>query len=944
MRWATVFVACGVACGVAGGVLTGCGVDTNVGPFDGLPLDGDFVVGTAAPVHVARDTAGVAHIAASSIADAAFVQGFVMAHDRLPQMDVLRRFAAGTLAELYGVMDPAVIDSDLEMRMYRLGPRAQASWDAMTAAGGATDQRVIALLERFTAGVNAYAEALQRGTWRLEPAIAASWDPAQFVAWSPIDSLLIVQLDAFAQWWSAPRELDATERYQGLRQTYDLATDVPAAAARRGLSRDLLRLAPIGRAPTIDGFPNVTSDTGSRSDGRGPTARSVTAAADPARPVVPQDLLDGARTVFGRGAHTGALGALGPQAFLYGDGGSATAVASRGGRVLLAGDPRAPLSYPSAFYPTHLIVAVGDDQVDLLGVTVPGVPGILLGSNGHVAWSATTSHHDVNDLYLEQIAPCAAGSCVAWTDPAGAAHPIPIETFGEDIRIGALGVIRATTHVTYETTPHHGVLVPVIDRAHHTLTPRTGTAALALRTPGDAALAFELRALDNLARATTVADGLRALGDAAASGRSWTLIDRGQHLGWTSHATLPIRAPAAYVWDPLTHQDDLAPFFVLPGDGRGDWLDDQALSTRFVPHAIDPAQGYLVASSGDPVGATFDGLPLNQGVVDGDPLYAGVDYGDGLHAAQITAGLQARAAAEPGGMLDLTVAELAAVQDDPRSRLGAQLVPAILAALERLDEDGPPADVAPYLAVLPAADRARLVTARARLAAWSFDTPVAASGDSAATAIFHTWLARFTERTLADELDGIGVPLARVDDNQRARVIHAMLTDPRSFITSPATQQPILCDNYPAVGPDDSCTKVILEAMVDAMTFLESPAGFGTADTGAWPWGQLHALALTSVVPGVPAPPGVPLAGDDLAADRAPGSLAADGPALRWTAEADGQGITVKWALPGGVIFDGRSAHARDQLDRAYLPGAYLEAPATVAQIVAAGETHWVFH
>jgi acyl-homoserine lactone acylase PvdQ len=330
-------------------------------------------------------------------------------------------------------------------------------------------------------------------------------------------------------------------------------------------------------------------------------------------------------------------------------------------------------------------------------------------------------------------------------------------------------------------------------------------------------------------------------------------------------------------------------------------------------------------------------------VVDGDPLYAGVHYGDGLHAAQITDDLRARAA-DPDPRIDLTVAELAAVQDDRRSRLGAQLVPAILTALARLDEDGPPVDVAPYLAALPAADRARLVTARARLAAWTFDTPASASDDSAATAIFHTWLRRFTERALGDELDGIGIPLARLDDDQRARVIHAMLTDPRSFITSPATQQPILCDNYPAAGPDDSCTKVILEAMVDAMTFLESPAGFGTADTSAWAWGQLHALALTSVVPGVAAPAGMPLAGDELAADRAPGSLAADGPALRWLAEAGAGEITVKWALPGGVIFDGRSSHARDQLDGAYRSGAYLEAPITFAQIVAAGETRWVFH
>ena len=66
----------------------------EVGQFDGLPLDGDFTVGLAAPAHVARDRYGIAHITADTLGDAAFVQGYVMAHDRLPQMDILRRFGA----------------------------------------------------------------------------------------------------------------------------------------------------------------------------------------------------------------------------------------------------------------------------------------------------------------------------------------------------------------------------------------------------------------------------------------------------------------------------------------------------------------------------------------------------------------------------------------------------------------------------------------------------------------------------------------------------------------------------------------------------------------------------------------------------------------------------------------------------------------------------------
>src|SRR4051794_13296894 len=81
---------------------TACGDKNSTGPFDGLPVDGTFTVGLEEQATVARDKYGVAHIHAKNIRDAAFVQGYVMAHDRLPQMDILRRYGAGTLSELFG--------------------------------------------------------------------------------------------------------------------------------------------------------------------------------------------------------------------------------------------------------------------------------------------------------------------------------------------------------------------------------------------------------------------------------------------------------------------------------------------------------------------------------------------------------------------------------------------------------------------------------------------------------------------------------------------------------------------------------------------------------------------------------------------------------------------------------------------------------------------------
>ncbi|MEO7097169.1 MAG: penicillin acylase family protein, partial [Polyangiales bacterium] len=106
----------------------GCG-ETQIGPFQPLPIDARFTVdGLDDVVHVARDRFGIAHVYAKTSRDLGFAQGYVMAHDRLAQMEMLRRFAAGTLAEIYGVSDPSVIENDKQMRFHRLALFAELSW------------------------------------------------------------------------------------------------------------------------------------------------------------------------------------------------------------------------------------------------------------------------------------------------------------------------------------------------------------------------------------------------------------------------------------------------------------------------------------------------------------------------------------------------------------------------------------------------------------------------------------------------------------------------------------------------------------------------------------------------------------------------------------------------------------------------------------------------
>ncbi|HWO20463.1 MAG TPA: penicillin acylase family protein [Kofleriaceae bacterium] len=944
-------------------ILMACG-GSDDNPFDPLPLDETFSVGLGDPVHVARDRYGVAHIHGRSLGDVAFVQGYVMAHDRLPQMDILRRFGAGTLAEQFGALDASVINTDLEMRMHRMRPLAQESLDMLRASADPLDAEIVGMLERFADGVNEYAADLANGKWRLDTPLRLSFDPETFAPWSPVDSLVLGRFQAFALSFTAPLELELTDLYQKLRAKY------PMSDPRAGVASDILTFKPVGLDPTIPGFPGGDTAADGSDVPATRTAGPAGLAGASVRPHVPDAVLAAARTAFATTIRTGARGALGPHAFMRPYAGSNNWAVdpelTKDGSAILATDQHLQLPNPSIFYPTHLIVDDGDkdrepSELDVIGVTFPGIPGVILGSNGTLAWSGTVSEHDVNDVYLETLVPCAQGSCVK-----SGTNVVPIETFTEEIRVGALGMITETFTATYERVPHHGPVLPEIDRTAHRLVRRpAGRAPMSLAYTGYQPT-FEIRALTRMARAANVVEGFQALSDFTYGSQNWTMIDNspdGPQIGWTTNAEVPLRMPAAYGWNARTRPDAAAPFFVLSGEGDHDWMG--RMPAQYVPHArspIAPEQHYLATANADPVGATFDNDPLNQRVVDGRPLYVGVAYAAGVRQERITSGIKDYMKNKPDG---IRAEDMAALQHDTTSTVGAKLVPFLKAALGYVAMPVPsdaPQDVQQYVTGLAAADRDRLIAARTQLSGWAFATPTTqdALGSSAATAILNTWMHFFIEAALADELGAVSFDVWQLNDNQLFRIVYELLKADSVLSRSLTTGQPILCDDVAGSAADDSCTRLVLSAMVAAMQHLESPAGFGTADRAQWEWGRLHRLTIEPLFPNpvlnLPAPgetatKGFPKAGDNFVVNRADMgwrslkfSQSADGPAQRFIAVArPGETITVRWQLPGGVIFDSRSPHYRDLLDLYYLPEQHFDAPYEVAAIVKDGEVRWEF-
>ena len=943
------------------------------GPFDSLKLGRDVTAGVTQPVHAARDRYGIMHIQAQNIRDLGFAQGYVMAHDRLPQMDILRRFGDGTLAELFGALDPGTIETDLEMRVHQMRPVAERAWAELQASSDPDDRGITELLTGFAAGVNAAAEDFAADEIHLDPAIK-TFAPDRFRAWTPVDSLVLGRFQSFSLSFTAPLEIALTDVYQAARTRFDAATAAdPAAFARRGISADLMTIAPLGRDATIDGFPNVAVDTGTRADAGRPAATSASrkgasssssspsaavasrkpsararAKAAAAKPAIPPALLANARSFF---APTMAQG---PHAFMVPHAGSNDWVvgpALAGGKALLAGDQHLSLPNPSIFYPVHLTIP---GEVDVFGQTFPGIPGVILGSNGKAAWSSTVVFHDVNDVYLETIAPCpgGAGDCVSHN---GAQVPLTKRT--ETIKVGALGLPVSEFQVTYEVVPHHGPIIPKVENGM--IVPRTGNQALSIRYTGYEPT-HEIRAVWKLAHARTVDEGFAALADFSYGGQNWVLIDDQGNFGWTTNAKVPLRKPAAYGWNADTNPTGLAPFFVLPGTGEGDW--EGFMSPRYIPHAINPAAGFLATANSDPVGETFDGDPLDGPLVDGRPLYAGVTYAAGVRTERIVEKLRDFAAAGP-----VTLDQLAELQHDRRSNVAFHLRAPVLTALGYLaDATGAPPDIAPYLASLSEAQRARLTDARDRLAAWTLDTPTGLGAsatatekaDASATAIWNVFMHFLLKSTLEDEFLAMNQSVWGLDDNLLVRIALALLVEPAGLVQSASTGQPILCDRFTTAGEDDSCSRMILSSILTALTELDTL--MASADPETWRWGKLHTLTLKPLIAAaaleLPAPTspmagGYPKPGDQFAVNRADSGYSdlnfkqdGDGPAQRFLAETvTGKPIRMRLEHPGGVIFDRSSKHYSDLLETTYLAEEHVDVPFVLADILAAGEERWVF-
>lgn len=512
-------------------------------------LDGKASVpGLSAEVALDRDALGVPTVEAATAADAARALGFLHAQERFFQMDLLRRAGAGDLAELVG---PAVLESDVKARRHEIRRRASEVLPRLNA-----EERV--LIEAYTAGVNRGLDAL-----RVRPPeyLLLRQKPRP---WQPVDVLTVMAAMAFAL-----QDPDGTQETMLGVMARELSPAAFAFFAPRGTEWDA----------ALDGDQLPPPPIPTPEEFTAPVPSPNSAAAPPAR--------EGREEMPGSNA--------------WAVHGSRTSH----GSALVADDMHLDLRLPNYWFRAviHWAEANGRRR-QLSGVTLPGMPYLVTGSNGDVAWGFTNAQVDETDVIELD------------TDPA---QPAKYRTPGGwkafEVRTESIAVAgESARSITFTNTLWGPLVNPGITDG------RWRAARWVYREPD----AWLVR-YSPLMRATNVVEALSRAPANPIPIQNFVVGDRQGNIGWTLIGPLPRRVGF----------DGRLP--VSWADGTRRWSGLKAPPDY--PRVLNPSEGLIWTAN-----QRVDGSEAYRAAGDGFP-------DNGARAGQIRDDLRALRQASPTNLL-----------------------------------------------------------------------------------------------------------------------------------------------------------------------------------------------------------------------------------------------------------------------------------------------------
>ena len=550
-------------------------------------LEGELQLdGLTRPVTVTRDALGVPDIQAENRRDAARALGFLHAQDRFFQMDLQRRNAAGELAALMG---PALLSTDRDTRRHRFRMRAELVVAATTGPD-------LEILNAYAAGVNAGLDDLKARPFEY---LVLRQKPEP---WRPVDTVLTLH----SMFLDLSLSTAATEEaYANVRD------NLPPALAEFLLPWGNRWEAPVQTEPV----PGVRIPDASACDVREWSFDGLTydefrsENEEPPR----QDTA---------GSNNWAVAGI-----LTGHGGA-----------LMANDMHLGHGLPNIWYRARMTWPEPGGIRAVVGVTLPGSPAIVTGSNGQVAWGFTNSYGDWSDLVIIEADP---ENPLRYRTPDGWKN---MKRVPEIITVAGASPdtlwVEETIWGPIWTTDTKGRRLALRWTAHDT-----------------EAVNLNLRHLES----ATDIDAVTAMaGTVGIPGQNLVCADARGRIAWTIAGTIPRRVG----WDgrlPVSWAD---------GTHRWDGYREPAVQ----PRVVDPAEGRLW-SANNRVSASEDLAVIGEG-----------GYGLGARARQIRDDLRA---------LDHPVEkDMLAVQLDDRARFMGEWRGLVLEVFEQFppSADSPSAD------------------------------------------------------------------------------------------------------------------------------------------------------------------------------------------------------------------------------------------------------------
>ncbi|KAF0250427.1 MAG: penicillin amidase [bacterium] len=666
-----------------------------------IELSPEIIKGLVAKVEVVEDKFGIPHIFAKNLKDVYFMQGMLHARDRFFQMDVTRRTVEGSLAELLGAGDNNVnIDSDVQLRAFNLKAAVNATLPMMR-------KETRDILKSYTKGVNAY--------------LAANPLPPQYQKlkitqkrmWTEADTLLVGKGLAL----NLSFDIDdltntlALQKYQaaGTKQGFD---------GTALFFDDLFRTAPFDPSfaiPDATGKPlanKITKEQQEFDQEKQLWGQNIEKNIKPETIEMAQDYLEKIKNIPLLASRSNTPEKeRGSNWFLL------AGKLTDSGAPLLNNDPHLPLTSPPIWYQIQLNVVKGKKSLlNVTGVSLAGVPGVVLGHNDDIAWSATTSTFDVTDIYQEQIE-AQFGNISIIHD--GKKEPIIFRD--ETFRVNK--VVDGKTDNIEVVPPSNSVPVrlPIVPRRNNGPIigiDLVGNTALSVQFTGSGPT-FEIETFLDFNRAKNITDFQKALEFFDVGSQNFGVVTTSGDVAYFTSGEIPIREDLQ-----AGKISGAPPTFIRNGVTGNEWIaksqrpTNQALNYEVLPFSempqvVNPTNGFIVTANADPIGITANGNPFERKRANGGIYYLGNSFSNGSRASRLTLDIQDTLKVGK----KITVEMARRFQADIRMRDAEILMPHIQTAFSNAQKQDAPADLA-ALAKDPA-----IIEAVTRFKTWDFSSP-----------------------------------------------------------------------------------------------------------------------------------------------------------------------------------------------------------------------------